>query len=100
MQAKIIFYVLFMLSFTVAHDTFINIIHSNDHASISHSQTQEVSYQECEDMDEIHGMFHFVGLFMSYKNSFIQLPTKPTLSYDSFQYSPPFKESSYKPPKA
>lgn len=100
MQSKIIFVLLFMLTFTVMHDSIINIVQKNEHSSISHYVDENVQSQECNNIDEIHGMFHLVGLIVPYKNTFIQLPTEETLSHNLLQYTLPYKETSDKPPRA
>ena len=100
MRTKIIFIVLFMLSFSVAHDTVINIIQPHEHTSISHHADQNIQSQECDSIDEVHAMFHFEALVSSYSNDFIQPPTKKTLSYNSSTYTFKYKETSDKPPKA
>ena len=100
MRAKVIFIVLFMLSFSVAHDTVINILQPHGHTSSSHYADQNIQSQECESIDEVHAMFHFEALISSYSNNFIQPPTKKTLSYNSSTYTFKYKETSHKPPKA
>ena len=100
MRSKIIFVVLFMLTFTVMHDTVINIMQKSDHSSISHYVSTDVPAQECSDIHEVHSMFHFVGLIMPYKSSLLQLQKEKTLSHNLLQYTLPYKETSYKPPIA
>lgn len=99
-HSKVIFFVLIMLSFSVAHDTVINIVQPNEHASIIHYTDQNVHSQECDSIDEVHAMFHFEALVSSYCNSFIQTSTKKSLSYYSSTYTFTYKETSDKPPKA
>ena len=82
------------------HDTVINVIHNYEHTSVSDNDHEMLESEACETIDEIHGMFHFLGLITPYKSNFIQPAKKETLSHHPFQYSPPFKESSFKPPKA
>ena len=67
-----------MLSFTVAHDTVINIMQPDEHTSFTHYIDENVQSQECnsDGMDEIHSMLHFEALVSSCSNSFIQPPTK------------------------
>lgn len=100
MRSKVIYVVLFMLTFTVMHDTVINVVHKSDDTCISHYVNTDAVSQECSDMHKVHSMFHFVGLIMPYKSTFVQLQKEQTLSYDLLQYTPPFKETSYKPPIA
>ena len=100
MRSKVIFIVLFMLTFTVMHDTVMNIMQNNEHTSVSHYVTADVVSQECTDINEVHNMFHFVGLIMSYKSTFVQFQNGQTLSHNLLQYTLLQKETSYKPPIA
>jgi len=100
MKSKVIFVVLFMLTFTVIHDSVINIIETNDHTSISYYVSTDASSQECGDIHEVHSMFHFVGLIMPNKSTFVKLQKEKTLSHYLLQYTLPHKETSYKPPIA
>lgn len=101
MRSKIIFVVLFMLTFTVMHDSVINIMQKSDHSSISHYMSTDVTSQECSDIQhEVHSMFHFVGLIMPYKSTLLQLQKEKTLSHNLLRYTLPHKETSYKPPIA
>ena len=100
MRSKIIFVVLFMLTFTIMHDTVINIIQKSDHSNLSHYVNTDIVSQECADIHEVHSMFHFIGLVMPYKSTFVQLQKEKTLSHDLLQYTLPYKETSYKPPIA
>ena len=100
MRSKVIFVLLFMLSFTVMHDTVINIVQTNEHSNVSNYVTAEIAAQECADINEVHSMFHFVGLITPYKNTFIQLQNEKTLSHNLLQYTLLHKETSYKPPIA
>ena len=100
MESKIIFVVLFMLTFTIMHDSVINIIQKSDHSSLSHYVNSDAVSQECADIHESHNMFHFVGLVMSYKSTFVQMQKEKTLAHDLLQYTLLHKETSYKPPIA
>ena len=100
MRSKIIFVVLFMLTFTIMHDSLINIIQKSDHSSISHYVNTDIVPQECADIHEVHSMFHFVGLIIPYKSTLLQLQKEKTLSQNLLRYTLPYKETSYKPPIA
>jgi len=100
MQSKVIFVVLFMLTFTIMHDSVISLMQKSDHSSVSHYVSTDVASQECGDIHEVHSMFHFVGLIMPYKSTFVQLQKEKTLSHYLLQYTLPHKETSYKPPIA
>ena len=100
MKSKIIFVVLFMLTFTIMHDSIINITQKSDHSNLTHYINSDVMSQECTDIHEAHSMFHFVGLIMPYKSTLLQLQNEKTLAHDLLQYTLPYKETSYKPPIA
>ena len=102
MRSKVIFIVMFMLSFSIAHDTIINTIQTNEHHSSIHytSDTIQIQKYNSDCIDDIHAMFHMEALITPNMSSFIQLPTKQLLSHISFTYSFTYKETSYKPPKA
>lgn len=103
MRSKIIFVVLFMLSFTVMHDSILSIVQNNEHTSISHYADTNAASQECSDdmdMDKVHSMFHFVGLIMPHKITFVQVQKAETLSHNLLEYTLPQLETSYKPPIA
>jgi hypothetical protein len=98
MKSKITFIVLFMLTFTIMHDSVMNMVQTNEHTSISHYVSSDIPSQECSDIHEVHSMFHFVGLITPYKSTFVQLQKEKTLSHDLLRYTLPYKETSYKPP--
>lgn len=100
MQSKVIFFVLIMLSFSVIHDTVINVIDINEHTTIVHQTDENLHSQECESIDDIHAMFHLEALVAAYNSDFIQLPAKQMLSDNLHTYTFKYKETSYKPPKA
>ena len=100
MRSKVIFAVLFMLSFSIMHDTVINIMQSNDKMPVSHYVNHDTNTQECSDIHEVHSMFHFVGLIMPYKSTFVQSQKEKTLSHNLLQYTLLQQETSYKPPIA
>ena len=100
MKSKIIFVILFMLTFTIMHDSVINIMHESDHSSLSYYMSNDIVSQECADIHESHSMFHFVGLVMPYKSTFVQLQKEKTLTHNLLQYTLLHQETSYKPPIA
>jgi hypothetical protein len=99
MQTKMVFVLLFMLSFTILHDSFITMMDKNEHTSISHYISDDAHSQEC-DIDEIHCMFHFVALITPFKSNLIQLSSQNEPGEDLLQVAQTYKESSDEPPKA
>ena len=100
MRSKIMFFLLFMLSFSVMHDTVINMLETNDGVPVAHYVDNDTTAQECGDIHEVHSMFHFVGVMTPYKSPLLQFQKEKTLSHSLLQYTLPYKETSHKPPIA
>jgi len=100
MQSKIIFTLLFMLSFSVFHDSFITLLEKNEHREVVHYMSDEAPSSECAEFNEIHSMFHFMAIVTPYKESQVQLAKRETIPHLLAQYTPPLKKTSYKPPTA
>lgn len=100
MRSKIIFVVILMLSFVIVHDTVINILETNDNVSVTNYVSNDAGAQECTDINEIHSMFHFVGLVSSVGSNALSFKKEKTHSYYLLQYTPPHKENTNKPPIA
>ena len=100
MQSKIIFTLLFMLSFSVFHDSFISLLDKNEHTEIVHYMSDEAPSTECAEFNEMHSMFHFMAIVTPYKESQVQLAKIETIPHLLAQYTPPLKKTSYKPPTA
>lgn len=100
MRSKVIFVVLFMLAFTVIHDTIMNMVETNKNTSVSHYVKTNLPSQESGDIHEVHSMFHFVGLMMPYKSDFVLLQKEKMHAHNLLQYTLRHKETSYKPPIA
>ena len=100
MQSKIIFTILFMLSFSVFHDSFITLLEKSEHTEIVHYMSDEAPSSECAEFNEMHSMFHFMAIVTPYKESQIQLAKRETIPHLLAQYTPPLKKTSYKPPTA
>ena len=100
MQSKIIFTLLFMLSFSVFHDSFISLLEKNEHTEVVHCMSDKAPSTECAEFNEMHSMFHFMAIVTPYKESQIQLAKRETIPHLLAQYTPPLKKTSYKPPTA
>ena len=98
MQSKIIFLLLFMLSFTVMHDTVITLIDSDDDVLSSYYSSIEKQTCDVADVHELHGMFHFMALITPLSPDLDVLKTKQTHSAYLLQYTLPHVEKSTKPP--
>ncbi len=98
MRSKIIFTLLFMLSFSVFHDSFISLLDINEHTEIVHYMNDESPSSDCAEFNEIHSMFHFMAIVTPHKESQIQFAKRETIPHLLAQYTPPLKKTSYKPP--
>jgi len=98
MQSKIIFVVLFMLSFSVFHDSFISLIEKNGHTDIVHYMSDEAPSLECTEFNEMHSMFHFMAIMTTYKSTQVLLAKRESIPHLLIQYTAPFEKTSYKPP--
>ncbi len=100
MRSKIIFLILFMLSFTIFHDSLMPLIEKNKHTDVAHYLSDTAPTQECTDFNEIHSMFHFMAIVTPSKNTQIQFAKRETIPHVTLEYSPPLEKTSYKPPIA
>lgn len=100
MRSKIIFVVLFMLSFTVFHDSFMPLLEKNKHTNSVHYMSNTTPTHECADINEIHSMLHFMAIITLYKNTQMQFAKREMIPHLLTRYSPPLKKTSYKPPTA
>ena len=98
MQSKIIFLVLFMLSFTVMHDTVINILDNNENVPVTQYANVDSQTQDIADIHDMHGMFHFIALITPLTPPQVALQSMNILSVYLLQYTLPHYQSSNKPP--
>jgi len=98
MQSKMMFLVLFMLSFSAFHDSFLSILDKNKHTDVVHYINDKVTSSECADFNEMHNMLHFMAIMEDYKTEQIEFAKLETIPHIVLQYSPPLEKTSYKPP--
>lgn len=98
MQSKIVFVVLFILSFSVFHDSFISLIDKNEHRDIVHYMSDEAPTPECAEFNEVHNMLHFMAIVTTYNNTHVQLSKIESIPHLLVPYTSPFEKTSYKPP--
>lgn len=98
MRTKLVFVMLFMLSFNIFHDSFISLLEKEEHTNIVHYMNDDAPSSECAEFNEIHSMFHFMAIVTPSKNTLIQFAKRETIPHLSIKYSPPFEKTSYKPP--
>lgn len=100
MQSKLVFVMLFILSFTVFHDSLLSLLEKDEHTSIVHYMHDEAPSSECTEFNEIHSMLHFMAIMTTYQNPQLDLETKQNIPHRLINYSPPLEETSHKPPIA
>lgn len=100
MQSKIIFLVLFMLSFTVMHDTVIHVLDDNENVPVTQYTNVSSQTQDIADIHDIHGMFHFIALISPSTSIETALKSRDILAAYLLQYTLPHYQSSNKPPIA
>jgi len=100
MRSKIIFLLLFMFSFVIAHDTVIEVLDKEKHPltlSVS-SKASSVTQTASPDVNSLHAMFHFVALVSpNVVHMVISIKTKRVF-YSLEKPSLLLEETSYKPP--
>ncbi len=103
MQSKTIFVILFMLSFSIMHDSVIAFMENNE-SPMTQTQVFKNHFTQSDtdsvDIHEIHGMFHFVGLMIPTVNAVIPDYKKTDFLQNLLQYTTLSKEISFKPPIA
>lgn len=103
MRSKTIFVILFMLSFSIMHDSIIVFVENNE-SSMTQSQVLKEYFTQLDtdstDMHKVHGMFHFVGLAIATVNIVIPDYKKEDYFQNLLQYTTHYKKTSFKPPKA
>ena len=100
MKSKIIFTLLFMLSFNTFHDYIITLIDKSDHTSFVQGVEKTFPVSDTVDAEKIHSMFHFIAIMIPCHNDKIHFAKKDTIVHSLQEYTSPFKRSSYKPPIA
>lgn len=100
MRSKVVFVVLFMLSFTVLHDSFISLVEKNVHANTVHCMGDEAPSSDCKAFDTMHGMLHFVAIVIPLSSMQIEFAKKEHILHFLTRYTPPLVKTSNKPPIA
>ncbi len=93
---KIIYTLLFMLSFNVFHDSFISLI-ENKHTHIVES-VGEVSVGDCADFGDIHKMLHFMAILTTPDNMIDEHIETLYITHLSNRYTSFIPKTSYRPP--
>jgi len=97
------FVILFMLSFSIMHDSIIAFMENNESPTTQSQVVKSHSTQSdanIVDIHEIHSMFHFVGLMMQTVNTMMPDYKKEEFFQNLLQYTTLHKDTSFKPPIA
>ena len=98
MRSKIMVVLLFMLFFTLLHDSFISLVEKNDHVSSIHCIGDKAPSSDCKELNKIHGMFHFIAIVTPYSSVQVEFAKKEYMPHYLVRYTPPFLKTSNKPP--
>jgi hypothetical protein len=97
-RSKIIFVVLFVLSFSIFHDTLMPLLEKNIHTDTVHYVSDNAPTKECADLNKIHSMLHFMAIVMPTKDSNPHFAKSETIPHLLVNYTPPLEKTSHKPP--
>ena len=98
MRSKVVFLLLFMLSFTVMHDTVITLLDNDENVLVSHYVSVDKQASDVADVHDLHSMFHFMALVIPLTPVLETLKSEQTSCAYLLQYALPHLESSTKPP--
>ena len=98
MRSRTIYVLLFVISFSIMHDTFISLLHPTDDTQTTQCNESTHMVNSVMDIHEIHNMFHFLAV-MSEKNVFFDNHHISNISSSNvFLYTSPYKKRSSRPP--
>jgi len=93
-------YILLLLAmtFNIAHASIIALEDHCEHESVSEYVSEQFESQECDDLCDIHHLFHLTAIITP--EIIVSLAPKYTEQPDSklLTYHPPFKRTEQKPP--
>jgi len=99
-KSRVTFILLFMLLFSIAHDSIINVIDENEILSVSHYADDSTSISKSnkvDDIHDIHNMFHFIAI-MSSSQYLAIFDKKQILLTSLIRFSLPHYNNYQKPP--
>ncbi|HFD13710.1 MAG TPA: hypothetical protein ENJ34_00240 [Epsilonproteobacteria bacterium] len=94
------FLLLFSLFFNIAHASIIATEDSCQHESAHEYITEQAHATDCGDLCDIHHLFHFMAIIIDTDIHFTIPPTRENVKIKLTLYTPPFQETSIKPPIA
>ena len=94
------FLLLFSLLFNIAHAAIIATEDTCQHENIHAYVIEQTQVTECGDLCELHHLFHFLAILSTVEIDLNAKDTKTLLTEKPTLYTPPFQETSIKPPIA
>ena len=88
------------LFFNIAHATVIALEEDCHHDSVSEYVLDTHVDDECGDLCELHHLFHFMAIIVTPYTGMESLKHSEKLTLKSTRYTPPFKQTTIKPPIA
>jgi hypothetical protein len=93
--------VLFSMFFNISHASLIALADDCEHAHETLTLVLDDSeHNDCDDLCDIHHLFHFMAILITPDTSFNHIDYKEVLSLKAIYYTPPFKQTTIKPPIA
>jgi len=94
------FLLLFSLFFNIAHASIIATEDSCEHETAHEYVLEQTQASDCGDLCELHHLFHFMAIILPVEIHFDVKHDKTLLTEKPTPYTPPFQETSIKPPIA
>ena len=94
------FLLLFSLFFNIAHASIIAEEDTCAHETAHEYVLEQIQSTDCGDLCDIHHLFHFMAIISDVDIHFDTKPTKTLLTEKPTRYTPPFQQTSIKPPIA
>jgi hypothetical protein len=88
------------LFFNITHASFIAIEDDCHHESVHEYVLEQSETAECGDLCDMHHLFHFMAIVDTPILALETLFSKTTLTHKITHYTPPFKQTTIKPPIA
>ena len=94
------FLVLFALFFNITHASLIAVEDECHHESVHEYLLEQSDSAECGDLCDMHHLFHFMAIVDTPSLTIISHIPHVKLTHKITHYSPPFKQTTIKPPIA
>ena len=94
------FLLLFSLFFNIAHASIIATEDTCQHETAHEYVAEQSQATDCGDLCALHHLFHFMAIISNVQIHFDVKHDKTLLSEKPTRYTPPFQQTSIKPPIA